>query len=649
MKKGIKRFTSAVLCAALLLLAPAGVYAAGGLTELRTKTIDIAEDLSLVTTTNYNPGSGDNAAENYFVYRPGGSISPMVCYGNDINGAASANRVFTLEKEAGRHPIGLVNGDFFVMATGVSLGPVVKNGIYRTGGYSESIVAFDKEGRVKFGDPKLNTELYVEPISVEVPIYQDPEDASQLPEGLGGLEAESPAENAEPVIIGYETVDYDPFSFGMQSFNKSISKSSGIVIFNKDFGSTNGSSVETFNIVVSIEEGEFVLGQTVKGTVEKTETVNGKTKLEAGMIYICMPADTKYATTLEKLKTVAPGSYVELRIKADEEFLDTENALGFEAWLVKDGEVVSGLDKSTRAPRTAAGIMPDGTFILYTVDGRQKSYSMGFTYKELAERMAELGCVQAVNLDGGASTQLFAQLPGEATNKQLNKDSDANGLRSCGNYIVFTNSDKPTGTAANLHIYPYGEYILSGAKLKLSCLATDAGYYPVSVPEGIQYSVDKKNGTVDETGLYTSKGSGEVRISAAAGKAKGSAVINVIESPDSIKAYINGKAAQKNLTATIGKEYKLSAEAVYKMMPLASDPECYTWEVTGDIGSIIDGVYYPEGVSDAEGAIVVTAGKTSVVIPVVLTRDLPVESIQQMIREMVSRVRESQMPVDSEE
>jgi exopolysaccharide biosynthesis protein len=58
-----------------------------------------------------------------------------------------------------------------------------------------------------------------------------------------------------------------------------------------------------------------------------------------------------------------------------------------------------------RAPRTAVGIDERGNLILIVADGRQK-HSKGFTLKELATCMKELGAFDAVNLDGGGSTGL---------------------------------------------------------------------------------------------------------------------------------------------------------------------------------------------------------------------------------------------------
>lgn len=92
--------------------------------------------------------------------------------------------------------------------------------------------------------------------------------------------------------------------------------------------------------------------------------------------------------------------------------------IGAYNWLVRDGIVqdeddwisvglpVDWLITSTPA-RTGIGIREDGTILAVTVDqvfGRAE----GMTMAELAELFYELGAVQALNFDGGSSTEMIA-------------------------------------------------------------------------------------------------------------------------------------------------------------------------------------------------------------------------------------------------
>lgn len=83
--------------------------------------------------------------------------------------------------------------------------------------------------------------------------------------------------------------------------------------------------------------------------------------------------------------------------------------------LVKNGAVFishdeevfwdSGIGYAVKNPRTAVGWTKEHRAILLVVDGRQAA-SEGVTLPELAAILIELGCTEAMNLDGGGSTQM---------------------------------------------------------------------------------------------------------------------------------------------------------------------------------------------------------------------------------------------------
>lgn len=72
--------------------------------------------------------------------------------------------------------------------------------------------------------------------------------------------------------------------------------------------------------------------------------------------------------------------------------------------LLKDGEVLPH-ENQARHPRTAVGLTEKGSkLVLVVVDGRKPGISEGMSYDELAAEMKQLGCWQAINLDGGGSS-----------------------------------------------------------------------------------------------------------------------------------------------------------------------------------------------------------------------------------------------------
>jgi exopolysaccharide biosynthesis protein len=56
-------------------------------------------------------------------------------------------------------------------------------------------------------------------------------------------------------------------------------------------------------------------------------------------------------------------------------------------------------------PRTAIGFTDDERIILFVCEGRNKTPDTpGFTLEETAKILLDLGCVEAINLDGGGSS-----------------------------------------------------------------------------------------------------------------------------------------------------------------------------------------------------------------------------------------------------
>ena len=82
--------------------------------------------------------------------------------------------------------------------------------------------------------------------------------------------------------------------------------------------------------------------------------------------------------------------------------------------------------KYERHPRAAVGWSPTHIFLL-VVDGRQPGLSVGMKLAELATYMAKLGCVDAMNLDGGKSAQMW--MSGHIMNSPCQgEDTVANSL-----------------------------------------------------------------------------------------------------------------------------------------------------------------------------------------------------------------------------
>lgn len=109
------------------------------------------------------------------------------------------------------------------------------------------------------------------------------------------------------------------------------------------------------------------------------------------------------------------------------------NAIGAGPRLLQNGQVRitydeeaffgSGFGRDNPYPRAAVGQTANNHLILFATDGKQPEHSVGLSLPQLAEVLKELGCVDAMNLDGGGSETLVVN--GVA----VNKPSDATGER----------------------------------------------------------------------------------------------------------------------------------------------------------------------------------------------------------------------------
>jgi hypothetical protein len=120
---------------------------------------------------------------------------------------------------------------------------------------------------------------------------------------------------------------------------------------------------------------------------------------------------------------------------------DARQVIAGSGVLLKDGQSVTETASSfsrTRHPRTAAGLTDDGkTLVLVVVDGRRPGKSVGMSLAELAALMLQLGCRDALNLDGGGSSEMVLRNPESGLLQVMNSPSDGRE-RAVGNVLGVT-------------------------------------------------------------------------------------------------------------------------------------------------------------------------------------------------------------------
>lgn len=95
------------------------------------------------------------------------------------------------------------------------------------------------------------------------------------------------------------------------------------------------------------------------------------------------------------------------------ENFEAETAIGGGPVLINDGlfvnsyveEMFYGISPDTNQPRTSVGITSDDKMIFFVCEGREMTAGVhGLTTADVANVLLDLGCVEAINLDGGGSS-----------------------------------------------------------------------------------------------------------------------------------------------------------------------------------------------------------------------------------------------------
>lgn len=511
----------------------------------------------------------DYRTENYVEYSPNSDVYPVVVSGSKVCNYGSFSSMAALLENQGKHVIAGVNGDYYVMANYMPLGIVVENGVLRTSDAGHWAVGFKSDGSAIFGRPSLS-------IHIEI----------------------------------------NGTSYKMDSFNKTRNAAEA-VIFTDDFAQTTKNTDAGYDIVCNLSGTPSVNSQLTM-TVEKSVESSGAMTLPAGKAVISV---SKKAgdELLSAVSSLNPGDSVKLKISCASGWENVSYAIGSLYKLVTNGQVESGLQAGA-GPRTAVGMKADGTLVFYTMDGRQTGHSVGVSMTQLAERMIELGCVEATIMDGGGSTSMNAIYLGDSSASQINSPSDG-GQRSVTNYIMLVTDKKATGTADRLALYPLSTNVLSGAAASFTLKAADANGYSAKLETPVTLSVSDNLGTIGSDGSFRAAGAGRGSIIAQGeGLIPASVNINVVETPDILRVYHEGKTTQvTSLSVYTDSKTALMAQAMHDYVYLISQDNCYTWSVTGNIGSIDSQGNFTASTTPGTGTIAVQAGERSVSIPVTVT------------------------------
>lgn len=553
MKKAI---SSVLILSILLSVFPVFSFALNG--DVYSKTITVGKGLDYIIKTE--DFSGNNRLQSFgFEYTPNSSVTPIVEYGNKLYGMSTINNVVKHAENNGYNVIGAVNADFFNTSTGIPTGIVIKNGSLISSDGMWNGVAFSEDGTAYAGAPKMTANMVSQLTGATYPIYAINKDRTG--NGitlLGGAYSNTSQTTLGGTVAILEKSDPSPLSFGTQA-------------------------------VFTVKSVEWL-----KGSVELSDTQ-----------YI-MTYNDSYKGSVD-LASLTPGETLVLEMSADEHFENALFATGGGDMLVVDGQITE-YAKTEKAPRTVMGIKDDGSFKIWAVDGRQSVTSTGMSLLDCANLLLKDGYNTVINLDGGGSTALSVQLPGDTDPYIVNSPSDGTP-RKCATYILFVNNKEKT-SLSKAQLYPIDPVVMANSQNTVYALGYDKNYNGFGE---ITANITAEAGLIEGNKYIAPSSAGTYKLTAdISGINVEPTVFTVVESPDRMFILRNGKNITDSVSLATNESVDFNILAFAQSRKLANDDTAYTWTVSGNCGTVDSkGVFKASSLSGSKGSLTVTAGQIS--------------------------------------
>jgi hypothetical protein len=500
-----------------------------------------------------------------------GSVRPVAAFGSSVCDRLTAKAAAEYYEQQGYRVVGTINGDFYDTSSGYPLGMLISNGQLLSGSGNYYAVGFRADGSVVMGEPKLMV-----------------------------------------------TARTDTQSMNLAAVNKPRVEGGGITLMTYYYRNDHSVPASSTGITAlcTVVEGRPAIGGQMTLQVEEVSEDAASRTLQENQVILTVSA-SGYADGVEFLRGLVPGQALTLSfVTQDPAWNEVTEAIGALYLLVKDGKAQSGFE-ATAAPRTAVGVKANGDLVLYTIDGRQNTHSMGASLGVLAQRMEELGCVTALCLDGGGSTTAAAALPDSTSAKVLNSPSDKS-LRKVSNHIVLLAPGQATGQPGSIYLTAGAPAVMVGHTVELSATLADTNYFPLSGNVELTASAGQIAGSV----LTAPMVSGPVTVTAYSGGLSAQREVLVVDGPDEITLQRSGSDID-GLNIAPGQSVQLTVAAKYNHLPLEVSNSEFSWRMEESLGTVDENGLLTAALTQGSGYLTVSRGGASVTIPIYIKADVP--------------------------
>ena len=218
------------------------------------------------------------------------------------------------------------------------------------------------------------------------------------------------------------------------AFNKVVTGTNGVtscfIFYTSEYGSSGTNGTGGYAVKLTPKNGaKLTPGKYTEWKVVSTPTTDNLTAPAGGIVLYGYGTGATFIKNLTTDKTISIYTTVNITDNANNTSnIQVQQAAGGSLMILDNGNVITSYANtlgniSGKEPRTAIGYNADKTkLVMLVVDGRNTNWTNGCNGKILGAIMKKLGCSDALNLDGGGSSQFWTSYGGLVNDAARNGD-----------------------------------------------------------------------------------------------------------------------------------------------------------------------------------------------------------------------------------
>ncbi len=258
----------------------------------------------------------------------------------------------------------------------------------------------------------------------------------KLPPSILVYEGGAVAESGEPIKAWYADIDYNdlglrarPFLsdnvLGREPVSAMARRQNAIVAINGGYFDMGSVPARTFSLV--LQDNRVLVGNIARVTrpgrrYDVTRSAFGIRDNRTFDVAWIANVKTETSDAIFRYNEPTPNTLTTVAAPPSATFpngakvWNVQNAIGAGPTLISDNRIIdtfenevffgSGFTNNDPYPRAAVGYTARHHLILFATDGKQIGHSVGMNLKRLSDELQKIGCVEAMNLDGGGSETL---------------------------------------------------------------------------------------------------------------------------------------------------------------------------------------------------------------------------------------------------